>query len=68
MMARAVTPTIVKKVVVGVPITSAAGDGPLADQVLVLQQQYAALPTFTISSTPPENPQVGDVWIDTSSN
>lgn len=67
-MARAITPTVVKRIVVGVPITSAAGDGPLADQINTLQQQFGSLPTFTVSPTPPTNPQIGDVWIDTSSN
>lgn len=65
---KTIRPTVVKKVVVGTPVTGAAGDGPLAQQFAALVDTVNALPLFTVSETPPSNPQVGDVWIDISNN
>ena len=75
-----INPTIVKKVVVGVPISTAvpptATDSDLAAlaiQVNLLQQQVdsnestlIALPNFTIATLPPSSPSIGDIWIDIS--
>lgn len=44
-------PTITKKVIVGIPLRA-----PLP----------SVIPEITISPTPPPNPTIGDLWLDTS--